>query len=318
MAGTFTHWLVVQKAVEILAERFETGQLAALLVRHKHWVHIGAQGPDYPYEGFIRARTGTNWADLMHYDRTGDFTRVLGSCVHRALAPEAPWQRPDQDLLKAWYLGYISHVLADVIIHPVVQAIVGPYSENRREHGRCEMVQDSLLHSEIRGRPLAYDYWIKKLLLTPAGEELPDVIGSVWGEALSTLYRAQWIQGTPLVYDWHRHFLRATKVRQSPPALFRHIGEDFGLSYPFPGEIPQDEAVRFYERVALPDGVGVRHFREIFESATKEVAEKWAEASAELETAGSEALQLVFLRNWDLDTGVSSDHPDEGPTYWPV
>ena len=75
----------------------------------------------------------------MHYSRTGD---VIGDMAHRLLDL---WNRGflEEDFIIpfCWTLGYISHVTADLVIHPVVLNVVGPYKGNEEEHRHCEMMQ---------------------------------------------------------------------------------------------------------------------------------------------------------------------------------
>jgi hypothetical protein len=49
----------------------------------------------------------------------------------------------------SFYLGYISHVFADGIIHPFVRDKVGEYAENQSEHRSLEMQLDVLLLEEL-------------------------------------------------------------------------------------------------------------------------------------------------------------------------
>lgn len=46
-----------------------------------------------------------------------------------------------------WLFGYVSHLIADETIHPIVEAIVGPYKDNSTKHRIGEMTQDSLVYS---------------------------------------------------------------------------------------------------------------------------------------------------------------------------
>jgi len=73
------------------------------------------------------------WADHLHYERTGAFARNLLdlACLDPRFKDHAP--------LRAYALGYLTHVIGDVIGHPYVNQIVGgPYRLHRQRHTLVE------------------------------------------------------------------------------------------------------------------------------------------------------------------------------------
>ncbi len=87
----------------------------------------------------LRAQAGsTRWGDLQH---RGGAMRVLALGV-RALQPLGHDARRRR---LAWLLGYASHIIADAIVHPVIERLVGDYTASReafQHHRQCELHQD--------------------------------------------------------------------------------------------------------------------------------------------------------------------------------
>lgn len=74
------------------------------------------------------------WMDILHYRRTGRFARQL----------ETNAARSGKDHLKAFSLGYWTHVAGDVSGHPYVNGIVGgPFRTNTIRHMIVENVIDT-------------------------------------------------------------------------------------------------------------------------------------------------------------------------------
>ncbi len=73
------------------------------------------------------------WADHLHYERTGAFARNLLdlACLDPRFHDHPP--------LRAYALGYLTHVIGDVVGHPYVNQIVGgPYRLHRQRHTLVE------------------------------------------------------------------------------------------------------------------------------------------------------------------------------------
>ena len=144
MAGTFTHWMVVEEALSKYENRHSQKKhhYFSNILFLKHFVCVGASGPDYPYLTDIILGKHS-WADRMHYENTGDFICHGIRNLH-TLNGEA------FDTCLAWLCGFATHLVTDSVIHPVVQAIVGPYIFNQTDHRHCELTQDTFIFHEIK------------------------------------------------------------------------------------------------------------------------------------------------------------------------
>lgn len=91
--------------------------------------YIGCCGPDLFYIEY--EKEGDFIADLLHYNRSGLFIvrwltdlRTFAGSIRSGLNPLRERQL-------AYCLGHISHIAADITIHPYVNSIVGAYPENQ-------------------------------------------------------------------------------------------------------------------------------------------------------------------------------------------
>ena len=143
MPGAYAHITLVNLAKE--PARLEAGPgipgaAALALGRWFKYCELGAVSPDYPY--LVLKGAATAWADLMHYEHTGDVVKA-GVEVLRGLSGF------DKEKAFAWLLGYAAHVITDTTIHPVIELKVGPYAQNKTTHRRCEMHQDAYIFGRM-------------------------------------------------------------------------------------------------------------------------------------------------------------------------
>lgn len=79
------------------------------------------------------------WMDMLHYRKTGQFGRTLWLKAQEA----------QSDQLRAYALGYLTHVATDVAGHPFVNSIAGgPYRQHWQRHHAIENHCDSAWYLE--------------------------------------------------------------------------------------------------------------------------------------------------------------------------
>ena len=91
------------------------------------------------------------WSYLLHSKNPNQFPLTLIELTWKDTRWEdEEWEGVDYDKF-AFACGYLSHMAADQIIHPLVNDIAGPYyreGENRKRHRECEIYQDvGLFHT---------------------------------------------------------------------------------------------------------------------------------------------------------------------------
>ena len=311
MAGTFTHWMVVEEAFDRYGRLGKNHPYFPVVMGLNHYVCLGAVGPDYPYltdllDKYLKVHS---WADRMHYEKTGDFMR-FGVERLSTLSGEA------FDVCLAWLTGFASHLITDEIIHPVVQAIVGPYIFNADEHRHCEMTQDSFIFKLIKGVELRFsDYaGLFAMCSDPAdGNRINPRIRDFWIPVLQANHPAakDWF-GRIDPDKWHKNFLSRIASASDPMPLFRHIGEAEGLAYKKTDELTPDEKERFIEQVNLPHGATGAFKESAFDKAVERLVEVWDKLLVDIEGRNPGGC-AAYIHNCDLDTGVDVDTQ----VYWP-
>lgn len=95
----------------------------------------------HPYRDGVAPGGKWWWFDAMHYRRTGEFAQAL----LRRTQPGSP--------LHLYAIGYLTHVTADTVGHPYVNAICGgPYRSHAQRHKASENYQDVLNFRDVRGQ----------------------------------------------------------------------------------------------------------------------------------------------------------------------
>lgn len=148
MPGTYAHLIITEKALD----QFRANQdihpnLRSYVLTHSHFVHLGCVGPDYPYLDIVQPKQ-KDWSDHRHYHHTED---VIKSMARKLLDLWLQGFKKEEFVIPfCWTLGYLSHVAADLVVHPVVLNIIGPYKGNEEKHRYCEMIQDAFIYHLIR------------------------------------------------------------------------------------------------------------------------------------------------------------------------
>lgn len=310
MAGTFTHWMIVEEALDRFNRLLEKHHYFPIILGNNHFVILGATGPDYPYLSELKNNILKlhSWADRMHYENTGDFVKYG---VENLLNIEDR----DFEICLSWLCGYATHILADSIIHPIINAIVGPYIFNSGEHRRCEMIQDSFVFHEVKGVELRYADYVDllKMCSDPTDEEcIHPFVKKYWSKTLKMSHpggRDKFDLINP--DDWHENFISVINTAADPIPIFRHIGEEKSLVYKKTGDITPDERKKFIEEVKLP-GNGIGRFKEdAFDKAVDMVIGVWQKLLVDIESKHPENCRS-YIKNWNLDTGVD----DEDIYFW--
>lgn len=303
MAGTFTHWMVVEEALDKYNSLPQKHPYFSTILERNHFVCLGAVGPDYPYltellSGFLKIHS---WADRMHYENTGEFVRY-GIRNLLSLKGDA------FNVCLAWLCGFTAHLVTDSVIHPVVQAIVGPYIFNSGEHRHCELTQDSYIFHEIKGVELGYaDYVGLFKMCSDANNKIHPDLGRLWADTLKASHPSatEWFDKID-PDSWHEHFLSKISSAEDPIPVFRHFAEEEKLAYKKTNEITPEELRRFVNPVKLPGDKTGEFKKDAFDKAVAAVIDAWSRLFIDIENSNPDG-PAAYLRNWNLDTGVNED-----------
>ena len=344
MPGFLTHWRILLTSAGDVAARYggedplfseRTTSLAlphlsasALGARVPSIAYLGAVGPDLPYlagsvlranllgKRYTGAVSGKSpWADLLHYNRSGDFLVEVLRMGARSPSPDI------QQRALAYVLGYVTHIAGDIVVHPFVNSFAGAYHDQTNPktflsfgmHFWVETCQDAWTARRFFGRRVARigrQHWDRyldgaatDLTLTSEGGSLLSLLQkaaqAVYGldEQAATEFRDEYLAGLKAM----TRFLAGSGYYRALYLALRltpHVAERFLVQTEATSSPSRELSLEFDTVVAFASRVASRLCRLIvdyFESLVSRV-------SADIQEARYEALR-ADLRNWDLDTG---------------
>jgi hypothetical protein len=253
----------------------------------------------------------------MHYKHTGDVVRAgiqwLSEWAGDRTSTE--YQRA-----VAWLSGYLSHVVLDASIHPVVRAIVGEYEDHAKDHRICEMYMDSFIFKETFGYELVNDEWADYLRHTTddSGRGMDRAIKAICEHMLKTTYPNEYEKNRPDFDGWHNGYIQAIDMADNSLILFRHASTENGYCYADSEGIPAEAMSVFIEKAKTPTinrfGVRSMHYRDIFNFGVDNIVQYWTAMNAAIEGNGD--ISMPTLPNWNLDKGTIDPAGEGNATLW--
>jgi hypothetical protein len=216
--------------------------------------------PDMQTKGVGSKIKDWNWLDYTHHRWTGEFGKAL---IHRAHQTGDP-------ALRAYALGWMSHITADVVGHPYVNtAVGGPYRSHWQRHFIQEKFMDTWVwgfyHTPgvtmppgpVQAGTIPFDYatWTNingsgLHTLIDVGDDMPASLQKLIVQALGDVYLPKShpdVKGT-IPFLQQEHINRAYKMlvealelmtskarflpRPEPPSVFN---DDAPPTFPTPG-----------------------------------------------------------------------------------
>ena len=244
MAGGYTHLTLVRSLVADACNRkYDSNppqrqvMLADVLEAWGRYAYLGGVSPDYPYLGL-----DDEWADFMHKGGTDRMVRRAMPAIHDSRSRDpagASWQRQF-----AWLLGLASHVVADVVVHPVVNIKVGKYELNKVRHRLCEMNQDVWIYRQRINLDLNYSDHMKTEIRACGGRlDLDDDVEQLWADCFEAAYGRR--PGDDQIDKWHVAFQTLVDVAEAGreiPIIGRPL-VDSAKAYPALAEAAGSEFV---------------------------------------------------------------------------
>jgi hypothetical protein len=299
--GAYAHITLINLAREPARLETGSGMLKPAALALGQWLkccELGAVSPDYPYLAPL-AHGATEWADLMHYQHTGDMIKAGVEAV-KAMSGTA------RDKAFAWLLGYAAHVITDVTIHPVVQLKVGPYAQNKRAHRECEMHQDSYIYQRLDVGGVGIADYLKSGIdeCCIANGHLDPAIADTWCGMLKRCHPQKFSSNPPDIGRWHEGYTKLLEVGSEGCYLLpisRHVAVDCGLTYPHPKDVDHKA---YIDSLKTPNGQ--MPYDQIFDKALAHVVQGW-QLIGDAVFADSTLYRTTF-GNWNLDTGMDSNN----------
>jgi hypothetical protein len=280
MAGPFTHMLVCQAAQHALPV-----EARKILAANQCFLLLGSVSPDLPA---VADRVhGANWSDAMH---DGKLTRTPVSLFAQLKQVNC------RDGRIAWLLGYIGHLVADVVIHPVVRLAIQRWS-NQNIHQRIEITQDTILFDAIKSWPLrSADFlgWLNECGAAQRQSTYKQAMDS-WAAALKASDPT--FDGNCL--DWFAWYVHGFEAATDIPRWFF-----YNYIYPPIDRVPEADRRDFYDDVLLPvPAAGLGDFRSnVFDLAVSRTEVIWKKVWDRLAAADGSGIDDL-IPDWDLNSG---------------
>jgi len=326
MAGGYTHLTLVRSAITKGRRRFPA--LKDVLDYWGRFAFLGGVSPDYPYLGL-----DADWADLMHKGKTDQMVKYAMPLLHQERIDHSDGQKWRQQF--AWLLGFVSHVIADVAIHPVVNIRVGKYELNKDDHRRCEMNQDVWIYKNITRLDLHVSDNMKgEIRSCGTAIDLNNDVEGLWKACLERTYPPRQIQDGQ-IDKWHAYFIQLidlAEIGRKIPVFGRHMASG-GWAYPANDELNQS----YFSNVKVPISASVKtldpassdfeqpqdrgkpcSFAKVFKKTLDHILEAWGVLSDDLfgNDANPGSHHMRVFDDWSLDTGI--DNKTKSLRLWPM
>ncbi len=288
MAGIYAHFVIAELASysKILEEENLT-ELKSSLLEHSNFVLLGANSPDlpYPYKEEL-------WGNHMHYDKTGEL-------LSNAIALLKKMSGPKFLKCRAWLMGYVSHLVADTVIHPMVNKICISYDIDPAPHQLCEKHQDAYAFHKLKiGETTQVEYVSSTIAYCSNSDgELDDDINEFWSQILLKTFPES---GIPQPSQWfERYVFLADKLGEEGSwfhirALAAALGKEQLL------QIPYERIDRKAYINNLPTPIGKCSYEEIINKAVDNTSKAWVALSNVL---CDQPTNFPLFSSWNLDTG---------------
>lgn len=325
MAGGYTHLTLVRSSIR--EGRKDIPALEDVLDLWGRFAYLGGVSPDYPYLGF-----DADCADLMHKSKTDQMIKYAMPLLHKARI-----KKPDASEWRqqfAWLLGFVSHVIADVTIHPVVNISVGKYELNKEAHRRCEMNQDVWIYKDISGLDLHVSDNMKgEIRSCGTNIDLNDGVEELWKGCLARAYASR--PHDDQIDKWHVAFITLVDFAEAGgkiPFFGRRMVDD-AMAYPGNNEldssfladieVPTSSAVKNAVDPNSPDFEQPKDrgrpssFKDIFEKTRGHILEAWSVLSDDMfkDDKSVGIRHTSVFGDWSLDTGI--DNASKELRLWP-
>ena len=328
MPATFAHCLMAQEAIDKISAYVKLPENSKFipyvqkLGEKNNFAMTGAAGPDYPYTTDLLTTVvvpiSHTWANRMHYESTLAFVEEGTKALLKTdKATESLAIR------LAWFCGFVSHVVADSYVHPVINSVVGgPYIFTHQEHGTCELIEDIYIFKQLtkedivdanaRSGALGYLRILEECSDPDDDDRIHPEIASFWKQLLQVTHPHAQQYFSDIDPDrWHYNYKSTVNFTVDPGAIFRHAVNLTGRAYKKKSDITAQETEKYLAKVKLPDG-NVSDYDSVFLNAVGLVVDAWLRLFQDIEEGKWQALARL-VKDWNLDTGVDESHVD----LWP-
>ncbi len=232
MPSGITHVLLTRS----LQRKIENEALKDILAAGRDYFQIGAVGPDLPYASIVDDYFFSNeseLADNFHYNTTNQLPLKAMKRLRNFRIKTRGNDLEILDAMFSFFLGFISHIIADGVIHPFVRDKVGDYKDNKAEHRKLEMCLDVLLFELLYKDEFNYSNIHDELINLNKDTKIQKIVDKVISEfsllideVYNQKYEVEKIKGW--VTGLHRLF---SVAEGDHPQIYRDISLFDGVLY---------------------------------------------------------------------------------------
>ena len=312
MPGSYTHITLSRLLTEGKALRNLKlpKEARTSLLEFPEFCTMGSISPDYPYLNlFIDSKPAEHWANSMHH-KYGTLT--VSNIFHLGIDYLKKMSGDNQSKCHAWFLGYASHITADVTCHPVTNLLVGDYeADNQTAHRTSEMHQDVYIFETRTGGNIRDSEVIKNVVGSCTdpddGHKIDPDVEAMWRHLLIKAFPEIFADFKLDIHGWHRavqFFLEdiAEELSIIPSRHIRDFLSKEGVSYPRLEEIDREKYIN-----ALKTPKGKKSFDQIFDYAKRKIAFVWKLISDGV-FLGDDTYKME-LKIWNLRHWAGSQNP---------
>lgn len=243
MASGLTHILLTKK----LQDHLQDGDLKNILAFAADSFQVGAVAPDLPYAGIVDDdfffSNESSLADDFHYRATNQIPLLS---LKKLKELNGKIETELNYHMFSFFLGYISHVVADGIIHPFVRDKVGEYNENQAAHRSLEMQLDVLFFEELTKK----SGFASELNYTNMHDELENFlslsykndIAHSFSELINTVYQQNY--SIDKILGWIKGLHRMFEIAEGDHPRFYRVLEANSFTYRNRADIDFDNATK--------------------------------------------------------------------------
>jgi hypothetical protein len=252
----------------------------------------------------------------MHYENTRDFIKFGVESL-----AEMDKNGPQFPICLSWFAGYVSHVIADSYVHPVINSITGgTYIFTHVEHGHCELVQDIYIFKRkkeidiIEAAPNDDKTFGYLNILDDCSDSAnldkihPD-LGDFWVNLLKKAHPHAFDYFTDIdPNEWHKNYKKRVDFVADARSIFRHVLNIVDAPRYFAEKdiVPIDRN-KYIDQIRLPNGK-TTSYEQVFQDAVDRVVSEWADMLSGI--ANFNESTTIPAKDWNLDTGVDESKID--------
>ncbi len=309
MPGAYTHMSLVRLLTSgiVLNELNLPAEGRKALLEYPELCHMGSISPDYPYLNLITGKKESeHWANAMHH-KYGTLTKE--NILHVGIEYLKGITGDERSQCLAWFLGYASHVTADVTCHPVTNLLVGDYeADNQRAHRVSEMNQDVYVFStRLKGNVRKSEH-IRNVIGSCSSStdknKIEPFIEKMWKAILYKTFPEIKNKFEVDIGDWHSSVQLwvggiGEELSIIPSRHIRNFFDEKGVSYPMTVDR------KYIDSLQTPKGM--KSYDLIFDIAKENIIKVWL-----LIVGGvflNDTKYVDKLKVWNLDTGQEVKTP---------